>query len=180
MPRAVLRRAPGFTLIVVATLALAIGANAAIFSVVNAVLLEPLPFPNADRLVHIGGHGPGTDQPEEIGVADELYFEIPRERPGIEDIAIYGTGSSTTRAEGHVDQLFLTQATPSFFTTLGAQPLHGRLPTDADDNRVVVLSHWLWRSWFGSDPAVIGKSYTFAGQTRDGDRHHEAGVPLPG
>jgi len=161
-----LRRSPSFTLIVVGTLALAIGANAAIFSVVNAVLLKPLPFPNADRLVHIAGTAPGTDQPEELGVPDELYFEYLESAPGIEDIGIYGTGSSTTRAEGHVDQLFVTQATPSVFTTLGAQPLHGRLPNDSDDARVVVISHWLWQSWFGSDTAVIGKSYTFAGQTR--------------
>ena len=162
-----LGRAPGFTLIVVATLALAIGANAAIFSVVSAVLLRPLPFPNADRLVHIAGTAPGTDQPEEFGVADELYFEYRESAPGIEDIALYGTGSSTTRAEGHVDQLFLTQATPSFFTTLGVQPLHGRLPTDQDSGQVVVLSHWLWQTWFGSKPDVIGKSYSFAGQNRE-------------
>ena len=162
-----LSRAPGFTLIVVATLALAIGANAAIFSVVSAVLLRPLPFPNADRLVHIAGTAPGTDQPEEFGVADELYFEYRESAPGIEDIGLYGTGSSTTRAEGHVDQLFLTQATPSFFTTLGVQPLHGRLPTDQDSPQVVVLSHWLWQTWFGSKPDVIGKSYSFAGQNRE-------------
>jgi putative ABC transport system permease protein len=161
-----LARAPGFTLIVVATLALAIGANTAIFSVVDVVLLEPLPFPHADRLVHIAGTAPGTDQPEEFGVPDELYVEYRESVPGLEDVGLYGTGSSTTRAEGHVDQLFLTQATPSFFTTLGVQPLHGRLPTDEDDNRVVVISHWLWQTWFGSNPAVIGRSYTFAGQTR--------------
>jgi len=161
-----LGRAPGFTLIVVATLALAIGANTAIFSVVNAVLLQRLPFPHADRLVTIASTAPGTDQPEEFGVPDELYFEYRESAPGLEDVALYGTGSSTTRAEGYVDQLFLTQATPSFFTTLGAQPLHGRLPNDQDDGRVVVLSHWLWENWFKSDPAVIGKSYTFAGQTR--------------
>ena len=159
-------RTPGFTLIVVATLALAIGANAAIFSVVKVVLLEPLPFPNADRLVHIGGSAPGTDQPAEFGVADELYFEYRASVPGIEDAGLYGTGSSTTRAEGQVDQLFLTQATPSFFSTLGAVPLHGRLPNDNDAGHVVVLSHWLWQSWFNSDEKVIGKSYTFAGQTR--------------
>ena len=159
-------RAPGFTFVVVATLALAIGANATIFSVVNAVLLEPLPYPNADRLVHIAGTAPGTDQPPEFGVPDELYFEYRESVPGLEDLAMYGTGSSTTRAEGHVDQLFLTQATPSLFTTLGAQPLHGRLPTDQDDNRVVVISHWLWRTWFGSDLSVINKSYSFANETR--------------
>ncbi len=161
-----LARTPGFTLVVVATLALAIGANATIFSVVKPVLLDPLPFPNADRLVHIGGTAPGTDQPEEFGVPDELYFEYRENVPAIEDAALYGTGSSTTRAEGQVDQLFVTQATPSFFSTLGAQPLHGRLPNDSDDSRVVVLSHWLWQSWFGSDEKVIGRSYTFAGQTR--------------
>jgi putative ABC transport system permease protein len=158
-------RTPGFTLTVAATLALAIGANAAIFSVVKPVLLDRLPFPNADRLVHIGGTAPGTDQPEEFGVADELYFEY-RGVPAIEDAALYGTGSSTTRAEGQVDQLFVTQATPSFFSTLGAQPLYGRLPNDGDDGRVVVISYWLWQSWFGSDQKVIGRSYTFANQNR--------------
>ena len=70
-----LARTPGFTLTVVVTLALAIGANAAIFSVVKPVLLDRGPFPHADRLVHIGGAAPGTEQPEEFGVADELYFE---------------------------------------------------------------------------------------------------------
>src|SRR5262245_40320333 len=161
-----LSRAPGFTLVVIATLALAIGASATIFSVVNVVLLRPLPFPNADRLVSIAGSAPGTDQPEEFGVADELYFEYRDAVPAIEDAGLYGTGSSTTRAEGQVDQLFVTQATPSFFSTLGAQPLHGRLPKDTDDGRVVVLSYWLWQSWFGSDVNVIGRSYTFANQSR--------------
>ena len=161
-----LARAPGFTLVVVATLALAIGANATIFSVVNAVLLEPLPFPHADRLVYIGGTAPGTDQPAEFGVADELYFEYRESVPALEDAGLYGVGSSTTRAEGQVDQLFVTRATPSFFTTLGAQPQHGRLPTDNDDDTVVVISDWLWRSWFGSDEKVIGRSYHFAGGTR--------------
>ena len=161
-----LSRAPGFTLVVIATLALAIGANAAIFSVVNAVLLEPLPYPDADRLVHIGGTAPGTDQPEELGVPDELYFEYKESVSALEDIALYGVGSSTTRAEGQVDQLFVTQATTSFFATLGAQPLHGRLPTEEDGNKVVVISHWLWRTWFGSDLSVINKSYIFANETR--------------
>ena len=161
-----LGRAPGFTLVVVVTLALAIGANVAIFSVVNAVLLEPLPFPHADRLVHIGGTAPGTDQPAELGVADELYVEYRESVPALEDAGLYGTGSSTTRAEGQVDQLFVTRAPPSFFTTLGAQPQHGRLPTDDDNDTVVVISDWLWRSWFGSDEKVIGRSYFFAGGTR--------------
>src|SRR6187431_1130539 len=150
-------RTPGFTLTVIVTLALAIGANATIFSVVKPVLLDPLPLANADRLVHIAGSAPGTDQPEEFGVADELYFEYRESAPAIEDAGLYGTGSSTTRAEGQVDQLFVTQATPSFFSTVGAQVQLGRLPNDSDNGNVVVLSHWLWQSWFGSDPKVIGR-----------------------
>jgi putative ABC transport system permease protein len=161
-----LARAHGFTLVVVGTLALAIGANTTIFSVVNAVLLEPLPFPYADRLVYVAGTAPGTDQPPELGVADELYFEYRDSAPAIEDAGLYGTGSSTTRAEGQVDQLFVTRATPSFFTTLGVQPQHGRLPSDTDDDTVVVISDWLWRKWFSADEKVIGRSYFFAGGTR--------------
>ncbi|MQA92057.1 MAG: hypothetical protein GEU90_17835 [Gemmatimonas sp.] len=161
-----LARAPVFTVVTVATLALAIGASAAIFSVVEAVLLEPLPFPNADRLVHIGGIAPGSELPDEFGLPDELYFEYAERVAALEDIGLYGTGSSTTRAEGRTEQLFLTQATPSLFTTLGTQPVLGRLPTEEDDNRVVVLSHWLWETWFGSDPAVVGRSYYFARETR--------------
>ena len=175
-----LARAPGFTLVVVATLALAIGANAAIFSVVNAVLLEPLPFPNADRLVHIGGYGPGTDQPAEFGVADELYFEYRESVPALEDVGLYGTGSSTTRAEGQVDQLFVTQATPSFFTTLGAQPQHGRLPTDKDDDtrrrhqRLAVAELVRLRREGDRQELLL------RGRESHRDRHHETGVPVPG
>ncbi|MEZ4425654.1 MAG: ABC transporter permease [Gemmatimonadota bacterium] len=161
-----LARAPMFAAVTVGTLALAIGANSAIFSVVEAVLLDPLPFPEAERLVSIGGTAPGTNMPDDLGVPDELYLEYASAVPALEDLGLYGTGSSTTRVDGRIEQLFLTQATPSFFTTLGAQPLQGRLPTADDDANVVVLSHWLWQEWFGSDPEVIGRSYEFAQQTR--------------
>src|SRR4029453_10874162 len=85
-----LARAPGFTLIVIATLALPIGAGTAIFSLVKVVLLERLPYPNADRLVHLAGTAPGTDQPEEFGVPDELYFEYRESARGLEAIILYG------------------------------------------------------------------------------------------
>jgi predicted permease len=155
-----------FAAVAITTLALAIGANTAIFSVVEAVLLDPLPFPDAERLVFIGGTAPGTDMPADLGVPDELYLEYAATVPALQDLGLYGTGSSTTRVEDRTEQLFLTQATPSFFTTLGARPIVGRLPTDEDDGSVVVLSHWLWRDWFGSDPDVVGRSYEFAQQTR--------------
>ena len=159
-------RVPGFTFIVVLTLALAIGANAAIFSVVNAVLLNPMPYPNADRLVFLAGSAPGTDQPAEFGVPDELYFEYRESAPAIEDIAIYGIGAGTTRVNEQVDQLFFCRATPSLFSTLGAQPAAGRLPNDKDDDKVVVISHSLWKTWFGSDPNVIGRTHLFGQSDR--------------
>lgn len=161
-----LSRARVFAVVIVGTLAVAIGANTAIFTVVKTVLLEPLPFPSADRLVSIRGTAPGTNLPEDLGVPDELYLEYRASVPALEDLGMYGTGSSTTRAEGHIEQLFLTQATPSFFTTLGARAVLGRLPTEEDDGNVVVLSHWLWRDWFGSDPEILGRSYEFAQETR--------------
>lgn len=161
-----LTRARGFATVTVVTLALAIGANATIFSVVDAVLLQPLPFPNADRLVYIGGTAPGSDLPDDLGVPDELYVEYDAVVPSLEEVAFYNTGSSTSRAEDRTEQLFLTGATASFFTTLGVQPHLGRLYTEDDDDSVVVISHWLWQDWFGGDPAVIGRSYLFATQTR--------------
>ena len=87
-----LARTPGFTLTVVATLALAIGANAAIFSVVKAVLLEPFPFPNATQLVHIGGTAPGTDQPEEFGVPESRTSPTARVFPGSKTPRVMASG----------------------------------------------------------------------------------------
>jgi hypothetical protein len=69
---------------------------------------------------------------------------------------------STTRADQHVERLFGARATPSLFTTLGARPALGRLPAPDDDDRVVVISHWLWTTWFAADSAILGRAYVFA------------------
>lgn len=161
-----LSRAPAFTLVTVATLALAIGATTAIFSLVDAVLLGGLPFPNADRLVAIRGSAPGTNQPDEFGVPDELYVQYRAQATLLEDAGTYGLFQSTTRADQHVERLFGARATPSLFTTLGARPALGRLPTPDDDDRVVVISHWLWNAWFAADSAILGRSHVFANATR--------------
>ena len=135
-------RAPVFTIVTLVTLALAIGANTAIFSVAKVVLLERLPFPDSDRLVQIAATAPGSELPGEFGVPDEVYFEYRESVPGLEDLGTYGTGSSTTRVDDRVEQLFLTQATPSFFTTLGAHPQLGRLPNDEDDGTGMRVLFW--------------------------------------
>jgi predicted permease len=161
-----LLRAPVFTIVTVATLALAIGANTAIFSVVESVLLDGLPLPASERLVSLRGIAPGTDLEGEIGVPDELYVQYRENADRLEDIAVYGLFQSTTRVEDRVERLFGTQATISLFSTLGVQPVLGRLPTDADGGDVVLISHRLWTEWFNSDPTVLNRSYTFANATR--------------
>lgn len=161
-----LSRAPGFTLVTVTTLALATGATTAIFSVVKAVLLRGLPYPNADRLVAIRGTAPGSSLPDEFGVPDELYVQYREQATLLEDAGTYGVFQSTTRADQQVERLFGARATPSLFTTLGARPALGRLPTPDDDDKVVVISHWLWNTWFAADSAILGRSYVFANETR--------------
>ena len=160
-----LRRAPGFAAVTIATLAIAIGANTAIFSVVNSVLLDPLDFPAADRLVSIRASAPGSDLPEEFGPAPEFYIQYRDNAEMLEDIGMYRSAQTTVRADDRFDRLFITQATGDLFTTLGAQVQAGRLPTSEDPpGQVMVLSDWLWRSWLGADPEVVGRSYEVSGQ----------------
>jgi putative ABC transport system permease protein len=162
-----LLRAPGFTLIVVATLALAVGANSAIFTVVDAVLINPLPYPNAGRLVRILGSAPGTEMAAEFAVGPEFFVAYRDQATLLEDITTFQLVQSTARTEDRVDRLFMTIASSSFFTTLGVKPLLGRVPNKDDDAqraRVMVISHSLWATWFGADPGVIGRSFEAAGQ----------------
>ncbi|MEJ2206032.1 MAG: ADOP family duplicated permease [Gemmatimonadota bacterium] len=162
-----LLRAPGFAAITVATLALAIGASTAIFSVVNAVLLEPLPYPNADRLVSIRASAPGSDLPDEFGPGTEFYVQYRENATTLEDLGLYGGGQTTVRANDHVERLFVGSASPSLFSTLGVAPILGRLPTDDDEEgTVMVLSHWLWTDWFGADPEVLGRTVEVSGGLR--------------
>ena len=160
-----LRRAPGFTAITVATLALAIGANTAIFSVIDAVLLDPLAFPEPDRLVSIRATAPGSDLPEEFGVGTEFYVQYRENASALEDLGLYSAGQTSVRADDRVERLFVSSASPSLFSTLGVTPVIGRLPTDQDpEGEVTVLSHWLWTNWFDRDPSVVGRSVQVSGR----------------
>ena len=160
-------RAPAFTIIAVLTLGLAIGANTAIFSVVDAVLLDPLSFPEADELVFINGTAPGTDMQEEFGLGAEFYLTYQEHARSLEDLAFAGGGQTTVRSGEHVERLFITTGPPSLFTTLGVSPEIGRIPTMQDEEgTVAVISHWLWNDWFGRDPGVLGKSIDVSGVPR--------------
>lgn len=162
-----LRKAPGFTAAAVATLALALGANVGIFSVVDAVLLRPLPYANADRIVQIAASAPGSDFPDEFPVSFEFFVHYRDQSTQLEELAAFNSFTSTVRAGDRVERLPLSMPTVSLFRTLGVTPAIGRLPVEGDGERVVLISHGLWTTWFGGDPAVLGQSYEFAGGQRE-------------
>ena len=161
-----LRRSPGFTAVTVGTLGLAIGVNAGMFSVVQTVLLNPLPYSNVDRLVHIGAAAPGSGFPDEFGVAAEFLVHYRERSRLLEEVSTYNSFTATLRTPDRVERIRMSWPTSSLFGTLGAQPILGRLPVPADEDRVAVISHELWSSWFGRDAAVIGRSYEIGGASR--------------
>jgi putative ABC transport system permease protein len=153
-----LRRAPGFSAVAVLTLAIALGANAGIFSIVDAVLLDPLPYAAADRLVSIRASAPGSDFPDEFGVSMEFYVQYSEESELLESVSTYNTFTNTLRVGDRTERVPMSIASWNLFETLGAKPLLGRLPTPEDDGDQIILSHAAWTSWLGADPDVVGRS----------------------
>ena len=162
-----LLKKPGFTLIAVVTLAFGVGANTAIFSAVNAVLLRPLPFAAEERLVVMWKHDQTASHPlVELSIpefndwrAGSQSFESLAAMP----TSVYGYGYVLT-GRGEPVQIESSRVSADFFTTLGVRPLVGRTFRTEDDRpgaaRVVVLSHRLWRDQFGSDTNLIGQTIT--------------------
>lgn len=161
-----LRRTPGFTVLAVGMLGLAIGVNAGMFGVVNTVLLDPLPYAHADRLVHVAASAPGTDFPEEFGVGPEFYLQYREQSRLLEEVSTYNSFTSTLRADNRVERIRMSAPTNSLYATLGVTPILGRLPVADDENRVAVISYALWSSWFGRDSSVVGRTFYMAGQDR--------------
>ena len=157
-----LARRPGFTAIAVITLSLGIGATTAIFSVVQAVLLRPLEFPRADRLVKIIGFDEAENAAGNLSPADFLDFQ--RDATSFSRMGANGWVGLATVAGGRGDaeRVGSVQVTEGFFPTLQVQPALGRgiLPDDdrADAPRVVLLSDGFWRRRFGADPSIVGQS----------------------
>jgi len=161
-----LLRTPGFLVTSVGTLALAIGAVAGMFSVVNTVILTPLPFPDADRLVAIAGTAPGSDLPERFSPGLEFYLHYKENSKLIDGIFVFAGGTSTLRTPDRVERIPMGWPSNDMYGTLGVRPLFGRLPVTEDGDKVVLISHQLWKGWFGGDSAVVGKSYYISGETR--------------
>jgi predicted permease len=154
-----LLRSPSFFVISVATLALAIGAVAGMFNVVNTVLLKPLPFKNQEQLVFLQGTAPGSDLPEEFDLGLDFYTHYKDNSKLLDGIFTFGGGTSTFRTADRVERIQMAWPTNDMYATLGVRPQLGRLPVDADGDDVVLISDQMWGSWFGRDPNVIGKTY---------------------
>jgi putative ABC transport system permease protein len=161
-----LRRSIGFTAVAAGTLGLAIGATAGMFGIVDTVLLKPFPFANVDRLVHIAATAPGSQLPEEFGVSAEFLVHYRENSKLLEDVSTYNSFTATMRAGDRVERIRMSGPTNSLFPTLGVKPLVGRFPVAADENGTALISYALWRSWFGADSSVIGKSYFMGGNMR--------------
>jgi putative ABC transport system permease protein len=157
-----LRRRPGFAIVAMATVAIAIGANTAMFSVVRAALLAPLPFADADRLVAVWeGYPPG--QPR-AAVSVPGYLDIRAAHEVFADAAALGGANANLTGDGDPERLSLALVTRTFQPLLGLHVALGRWFADEEDapdqNDVVVLSDGLWRRRFGADPSVVGRSIT--------------------
>jgi predicted permease len=154
-----LRRAPGFTVTALATVAICLGANLAIFAVIDSVLLKPLPFPHSDRLVSIYNTYPKAGV-ENDGSSFTNYYERRGRIPAVSSLSIYMERAETVGDPGSMRQEAIVRVSPDFFTTLGVVPAIGRTFTDeeADDQKnVIILSNAFWRQQFDSDPHVLGR-----------------------
>ena len=169
-----LAKNPAFTVVAILTLALGIGANAAIFSVVNGVLLKPLPFPHPEELIRVW-QGETSDGKVNPGSVSPVNLDDWRARRRVlADIAgyFYNEGQSGTdlTSIGEPQRLDATFVTPGFWSTLGVKPQIGRVPRDDEmvrgsNDRLVVLSYAFWQRQFGGATSVIGKRLTLGGNS---------------
>jgi putative ABC transport system permease protein len=161
-----LRRSPGFTITAVMTLALAIGANTAIFSAVKGMLISPLPYPNPDRLVRLFEE---SDRTPHFPMAPADFRDYRSELQSFDGIAAYIRGDLQIGDANHPEQLRGMQVTAGFFGVLGYQPAMGRDFEAADEipgnSDVVILGHTLWTARFSGDPGVIGRSIRLSGKS---------------
>ena len=160
-------KTPGFTLVAVLTLALGIGANTAIFSVVHAVLLERLPYKNPDRLVFVWEHN--LKRGRETNVVGPANFVRWREQAqSFEQLAAFSEWPANITGTGEPERVPIGYVTANFFEAIGAGAALGRTLVEEDGKRgndeVVVLSDGYWRRRFGSDPQVVGKTFNLNGR----------------
>src|SRR5262245_17692318 len=158
---------PGFTIAVILTLALGIGANAVVFALVNAIVLRPLPYPDSDRIISVSQIMDGRDRRV---LHDFPYAEWVQSTRTVESHAAYEDTQAVLNAPDGPSRIAGLRATPPYFGIFGVTPLIGRTFDESDalpgGPQVVVLSEPLWRERFGADSAVLGRSVPFDGTPR--------------
>src|ERR1051325_3379723 len=170
---------PGVTFVVVLALALGIGANTAIFSVVDAVLLRPLPYPESDRLVFLNETSKSMD---EISISYPNFTDWRNQNHVFEKIGVYNRGSYNLTGAGEAERIITAQMSADIFSILRVNALHGRVFTKEENKRggapVVVLSYGLWQRRFGGQTSILnqpitlnGKSYTVIGIMPRSEEH---------
>jgi predicted permease len=162
-----LARSPAFTIAAVLTLALAIGANAAIFAVVERVLLNPLPYPDSDRLILLDHGALRLNIPQDMGITRGYYYLYQERARTLDGLALFAREDATLTGDREPERIRVGTATPSLVSVLRAWPAAGRWFTE-DEGRPggphrVVLSHGLWFRRFGADPGVLGRTITLSG-----------------
>jgi predicted permease len=156
---------PSFTVVAVLTLALGIGANITIFSVVNAVLLRPLPYPDADRLVYLWSEAPAQNIRERASAYGNVV-DWREQNKSFEDIAASDPTVVTLTGAAEPEQVMSIRSSANYFPLLGVAPMLGRTFTADEEQqkvRVVVLSHGLWRRRFGASPNLLGQTLEIDG-----------------
>ena len=161
-----LRRSAGLTVVIVASLGIGIGANTAIFSVVNALLLKPLPYPAPERLAVLWLRSPGINIPQDWPSPGQ-YIDVRTENRSFDEMSISRGRSGSLIGLTEAQRVEALETSSSLFTLLGAKPLHGRLLRPDEDTpgqpAVVVLSYGFWKRAFNADPNVVGKPITLNG-----------------
>jgi predicted permease len=156
----------GLTLVIVTSLAIGIGANTAIFSLVNALLLKPLPYPDPERLAVLWLRSPGINIPQDWPSPGQ-YIDVRTENQSFEEMSISQGRTGTLLGLERPERVQILLTSSSLFRLLGAQPLYGRLLLPEEDvpgkPPVVILSHAFWTRLFNSDPNVVGRSITLNG-----------------
>ena len=162
-----LLRTPAFTLAAVATLGLAIGANVAIFAVVEGIVLKPLPYPDSDRLIELDHGAERLNMPSGIGMTRGLYYHYSERARTLKSVALYQTEDITLTGNGEPERILVAGATPSIALVLGVAPALGRWFTEQEGRPgaapVVLLSHRLWMRRYGGDPGIIGRPVMLGG-----------------
>src|SRR5580693_1042825 len=164
-----LGRAPLFTAITLITLAAGVGANTVIFSVLEGVLLKPLPYPHSERLIGVWHKAPGINIPN-LNMAPSMYFIDREQNKTFQDIGAYTGDSFSVTGIGEPEQVNGLDVTDGTLPLLGVVPAVGRLFTREDDSpgtpETVLISYGYWHQKFGGDPTVIGRSITADGKPR--------------